>query len=373
MRTAAVAIAELLRVELDIVTIEVPAGASPEGRARTVRYAALEEGLRPGEQLLTGHTRDDQAETVLGNLLRGAGLEGLSGIPRRRGPIVRPLLSVTRSDIRELAALLRLPWRDDPANDDPEPRRNALRRRVIPDLEASFNRELRRALAVAGDRAAAAVAALEARAEVVPVLERRGALLVLAPMLEVVDPLTAATALRSAVRRLRGPYAADSAEVERLLEVAAGRTTATQLTGGFVARRRGPWLELTEPDGTPLEPAAWPVPGTTVFGLLRLNGRIERTAPVALPLSRWTSVLDADAVAAGLTVRAAQAGDRLDDVDIDEVLRSAGVPPDERRRHPVVVCEERLVWVPGARASRSVWIGDDTRRYLWVDARLEER
>ena len=119
-------------------TVAVPPGPNFEARAREARYAALE---RARERLgatavLVGHTRDDQAETVLLNVLRGAGVPGLAGMPARRGTVVRPLLGVPRADLAAVCARLLLSPLDDPMNADPAHRRVWLRREVIPALEA---------------------------------------------------------------------------------------------------------------------------------------------------------------------------------------------------------------------------------------------
>jgi tRNA(Ile)-lysidine synthase len=77
--------------------------------------------------VVTAHNRDDQAETILMNLIRGTGLDGLAGIPPRTGDfLARPLLGVSRSDLRELAVLARLPFVDDPSNVDVSFTRNAV-------------------------------------------------------------------------------------------------------------------------------------------------------------------------------------------------------------------------------------------------------
>ena len=97
--------------------------------------------------MLVGHSRDDQAETVLLNVLRGAGVPGLAGMPARRGAIVRPLLDVPRADLAAVCAGLGLAPLDDPMNADPAHRRVWLRREVIPALEAGADRDLRAVLA----------------------------------------------------------------------------------------------------------------------------------------------------------------------------------------------------------------------------------
>ena len=160
LAAAAAAVASELGLELDTVTVTVEPGSSPEGRARAARYDALA-GARLGELVVTAHTADDQAETVLARVLRGSGFDGLAGIPPIRLPFVRPLLGVTRAETRELATLLGLPWRDDPANDDLRFLRNLLRRRVIPELEGGVASGLRGALVRSAEVVRTEVAALD--------------------------------------------------------------------------------------------------------------------------------------------------------------------------------------------------------------------
>jgi tRNA(Ile)-lysidine synthase len=112
-------------------------GAGPEGAARAARYAAMlaaadEHGW---DWLATGHTEDDQAETVLLQLLRGAGPDGLAGMAVRSDRLLRPLLRVRRAHTRACCAALGIRWREDPSNRDQRFLRNAVRARVLPLLE----------------------------------------------------------------------------------------------------------------------------------------------------------------------------------------------------------------------------------------------
>ncbi|HVW35291.1 MAG TPA: tRNA lysidine(34) synthetase TilS, partial [Acidimicrobiia bacterium] len=129
--------------------VTVPAGPNFEARAREARYEALERArVRLGATaVLVGHSRDDQAETVLLNILRGAGVSGLAGMPARRGTVVRPLLDVPRADLAAVCAGLGLEPLSDPMNADPAHRRVWLRREVIPALEAGAERDVRAVLA----------------------------------------------------------------------------------------------------------------------------------------------------------------------------------------------------------------------------------
>jgi len=114
-------------------------GESPEAAARRARYAALQSWLPEGDCLLTAHHQDDQAETLLLQLLRGSGPRGLSGIhalaPFGKGLLARPFLQFTQSEILSYARAEQLEWIDDPSNAEHRYDRNFLRARVLPLLQ----------------------------------------------------------------------------------------------------------------------------------------------------------------------------------------------------------------------------------------------
>jgi len=125
----------------EVAAVEVgglPGG--PEAAARTARYAALSEAASrlAAAVVLLGHTRDDQAETVLLALARGAGPRGLAGMPYRRGIFARPLLDVARSDTRKACAALGLAVWEDPHNSDPAYTRSRVRGEAMPALIAAL-------------------------------------------------------------------------------------------------------------------------------------------------------------------------------------------------------------------------------------------
>lgn len=117
-------------------------GESLEAVARQARYSALAERIQPGEMLVTAHHQDDQAETLLLQLLRGAGLSGLAAMPVLsrfdKGLHARPLLDNSRDELLEYARTRRLQWIEDASNQDTEFDRNYLRHRVIPLLKARW-------------------------------------------------------------------------------------------------------------------------------------------------------------------------------------------------------------------------------------------
>lgn len=131
-----------LGVPLRIERVQVRSGASLEEAARQARYAAFSRALGPGEWLLVAQHRDDQAETLLFRLLRGAGVRGLAAMAPCRalgwGRLLRPLLDVSRTALEDYARRHGLRWVEDPSNQDVHYSRNFLRHQVLPLLQARW-------------------------------------------------------------------------------------------------------------------------------------------------------------------------------------------------------------------------------------------
>ena len=214
------------------VAVSVEPGPNVEARARAARYDAL-----PAD-VLTGHTADDQAETVLINILRGAALDGLSGIRAMGGPSGRvghPLLSLRRADTEAVCrAMGWVPFRD-PTNGDLSLLRNRVRHEILPLLADAARRDL------------------------VPVLTRQAELAgddsdLLDVLSADIDPtdchaLSAAPVAlaRRAIRRwLTTTHPPDAASIERVLAVARGTSTACELPGGRRVGRKNQMLYKTD-------------------------------------------------------------------------------------------------------------------------------
>ncbi len=125
---------ESIKVEVDLQS-----GLSPEAAARDARYRAMKSRLRSGEYLCTAHHADDQAETLLLQLFRGAGINGLASMPEVSdfgvGYLFRPLLQVPQAEILEYAEHHHLKWCEDPSNSDLQYDRNYLRHELLPKLK----------------------------------------------------------------------------------------------------------------------------------------------------------------------------------------------------------------------------------------------
>ena len=228
------------KLGMDLEEVSIHPGAGSEDAMRTARYRALVDHSRPDEVVITAHTADDQAETVLLNLLRGTGLDGMAGIPLRRGRFHRPLLGVWRSETRELATLSGLPWEDDPQNDDTRYLRNRIRRRLIPQLEAEYQPRLREALVRMSTVVRADLSHLESIAARTPIqTSEDGSVELSCVRLAELPPPISSRVVRQALRRVRGPHAGSEAEVKRALEVARGKVRRTELEGGITVIRSG--------------------------------------------------------------------------------------------------------------------------------------
>jgi tRNA(Ile)-lysidine synthase len=135
-------VCQALGVPLEVVAVQVKFGASLEQAARDARYAAFMQQLGADELLLTAQHQDDQAETLLFRLLRGAGVRGLAGMPVSRelglGRLVRPLLNVSRQALEAYAGEHGLSWVEDPSNEDSRYSRNYLRNQVLPVLKCRW-------------------------------------------------------------------------------------------------------------------------------------------------------------------------------------------------------------------------------------------
>lgn len=168
LRKAAREVAAKLDIRLEVVEVTVGAGPSPEEQARIARYGVLDDWH---QTVLTAHTRDDNAETILINLTRGTAAAGLGGIPYHRPPrVYRPALDIARDETREIAALVALPFRDDPMNLDPSLLRNQIRHQIIPRIRA-MNPRVVDALARAATAVTADSALLDAMVEHIDVTD----------------------------------------------------------------------------------------------------------------------------------------------------------------------------------------------------------
>jgi tRNA(Ile)-lysidine synthase len=323
-----------------------------EGAARAARYAAF--ARADADFVVLAQHQDDQAETVLLQLLRGAGLPGLAAMPVIRGQaargapkLLRPLLDVARAEIEAYARERHLEWIEDETNADERHARNRLRRRVMPVL-----RELNPAAAANLARSAGHLAEAEALARSLAEIDARdatenGRLRVAA--LARLPPARAKNVLRWMVSAAGG-RAPDSARLDealrQLLAARADGVVRVALEDLELRRFRGAVWVLAR-RGQPRRDwrAAWD--GRRTWPLPELGGvlRFERSESTGI---------SAAALAEGpVEVRIRTGGERFQPDErrprrtLKSLLQEAGVPPWERERLPLVYCGGTLAFVPG--------------------------
>lgn len=204
--------------------VAVQLGPDLEARARAARYGVLP------RDVLTGHTADDQAETILLNLLRGAGLDGLRGMRATNHPI----LGLRRSETRGLCASLDVAVIEDPSNVDPTIRRNRVRHELLPLLDAIAERDIVPVLARQAPLLADEAAVLDDLASALDPTD--------AGVLAAAPPALARRAIRTWLRcgSDAEQHPPDAATIERVLAVARGEAKGTDVGGGrSVSRSRG--------------------------------------------------------------------------------------------------------------------------------------
>lgn len=364
MSRAASAIAAHLKTDLAVVSVD-PRSTS-ETDLRDARYAALLAALDDDELLVVGHTADDTTETILINLLRGTGIDGLAGIPAERDRIVRPLLAVAGAEVRSTAQQLGLPFTDDPENRSSAHLRNRVRNELVPYLEADFQPSLRPILARLASAAGDASVLIDHVVSDVP-LERsdRGVRCSLG-RLAALDPAIRRHVYRRMLAAVRGPTTPSSAEIDRVESCFLGQGPGQFDGTDAVVTVDGPWLKIGRDAPDPAGPT--PLVDSTKWGDFRFRFESD---PRRSMMSRWQLVTPRQ----HLEVRAAHP---TDTIRIREGSKDVSAAISERgyraRSHPVVVdAADSVIWIPGVRHS---WAGtpfspDDAKGYLVIVANRE--
>lgn len=356
--------------ELDVplsvreVAVERESGTGLEDAARAARFAAFERSLAPGEILALAQHRDDQAETILLKLLRGAGPEGLGGMRTLRqfaaGHLWRPLLDMPRSALIGYAQQHALRWIEDPSNADIRLRRNFLRHEILPrltqrwpDASAALAHSATWARAAADFIAGQARTALAAMQGLDPATLRWNDWLALPDALR--DPV-----LRLWLRDLDldEPAHFHVDELERQLQAAQDRTPCLSFGRTELRRYRNLLYAMralaTVPEGWD---AAW-------------DG-----APLDLPAGGNLRLDPADARGVALRVCYRRGGESLKPVgcahtrDLRTLLQESGIPPWLRERIPLIYCDSELLAVGDlilSEAGRS-WCGEHGARFALAD------
>jgi tRNA(Ile)-lysidine synthase len=360
-------------IALTIVKVKVaqPTDSGPEAAARQARHAAYAEQLAATEILALAHHADDQAETILLKLLRGAGPEGLGGMRTLRqcgkGYLWRPLLGLAHEDLAAYAHMHALHWIDDPSNADTHLRRNFLRHEILPRLAQHWpDAPIALAHSAGWARAAADFIAAETQHALTHLRGVDPATLRWQPWLDLPDALRDPV-LRLWLRQLDLPEPAHFhvAELERQLrEAGEDRLPCISWRGAEIRRYRDmlyamPPLASVSPD--------W----EAVWDGVALN----------LPDGGTLTLKDKTAcdvrLASSLQVRYRRGGERMKPAghaharELRSLLQEAGIPPWLRERIPLVFADDELIaagdLILGATASELCARHD--AHIVWTQAR----
>jgi tRNA(Ile)-lysidine synthase len=328
-----------LSVPLFVEHVELGSEGNLQERARDARYA-LAERLASG-LYAAGHTATDQAETVLYRLAVSPGSRALHGMPGQRGRLIRPLLGVTREEVRAYLRWRGLPWREDPSNAD----RRFARARVRHDLLEAL-----RSIGPAAERTIAETARqLREEAEVLDA-EVDAALAELGggPAVSASELGRRPAALRRLVlRRLAEAAGGElgAGDVERILSLGGRGSKSLDLGGGLRAVVEYGTLRFTRAADAPApEPVALPVPGRVRFGDWEVEAARAAAGDVSVRLAGAPEPL---------IVRGWREGDRMrpsglgGTKTLQDLFTDRKVPRALRHTLPVVESEGEIVWVAG--------------------------
>ena len=369
-----------LACQVERVTVRrAPPWDGLEAESRRARHAALERVARVvgAARIATGHTADDQAETVLMRLLQGAGPRGLGGIAPVRGLLIHPLIETRRPAIVEYLGGRGLAWAEDPSNRDVRFLRNRIRHDLLPFMAEFTGASVVEALGRSAAAARAVVADLEerARADLARLATRDGAGLSLdvgalaeRPIELAAEVLRQAAAVLGETRPLRGPA---QRALRRLLGEAPPRRSAR--LGRLAVERSGRRLRVGPVALPALVARAWPVPGGLELPEInaRLGARIvARARDYAIPREPGRAAFDADTLPPTLAVRARRGGDVFSPFGapglrrLKSFLIDAGVPRWQRARTPLVEAGGEIIWVAGIRRGSIAPVTATTTRVL---------
>jgi tRNA(Ile)-lysidine synthase len=357
------------RVPIVILRATIPTtkGDSPEAAARDARYALLERALAPGEVLVTAQHQDDQAETLLLQLFRGAGVAGLAAMPAiapfGRGRIARPLLGEARADLARYVNRHRLQWIEDPSNLETRFARNFLRHDVLPVIRKKWpavDSSLARSARNMAD--AQRLLSATARRDLAQAMDGAG---LNVAVLRTFSAARRRNVLREFVAqcRVEPPSSAKMMEIAGTLLTARADAQPEVRWPGCTVRRRAGRLELevtSEKTGkiqleNTLKSWRWETERELIINGAgdRLTLRADPAGPI--DLDRMPTVLHLRPRAGGESLRP---GARARTQSLKKLLQSARIPVDDRARLPLLFTGE-------GPKGRLIAVGD-----RWIDAAI---
>lgn len=376
----------LISESVDLPALIKERGLSPQAAAREIRYDFFQRTARENgaSRIALGHHADDQAETLLMRLLRGAGTKGLSGMPIQREPgIIRPLLHVTREQILSYLTERGIPYREDSSNQKGIYLRNRIRRELIPLLVEQYNpnlvEDLQRTAEILGEEEV--FMQEEAERHFSPICIPGGVALGLADLKGLPDALVRRV-VRMAMVQAGGFSEISFRHVDSVLKLmeTEGSAARIDLPEGLKVRKVYGSLEFSveNPKESPGDLYEIPVPGRKRIPELKIEVECRVLSPdeTMASLLKSEAVLDLDKCSGPLGFRTRRPGDifypkgfgkkkKVKRFFIDEK-----VPYMERGRVPLLVNRENeILWIGGYRMDERYAVDEKTRRALLIRIR----
>ncbi len=396
----------VLVADADVPSLAREHRQSLEVAARHARHRALADAATTlgADRIATAHTRDDQAETVLLHLTRGAGLSGARGIEPRSGALIRPLLNCARNDLRSWLTRRGEQWREDETNADLANPRNRIRHVVLPALRDAFNPAVDAALARFADilREDHAYLTVQAEEAASRMMESRpdGVAIDSEALLRLPAALSRRVA-RLALETAHANRSYDLVEVDAVVDACREPSGAPRDLRGVRMERSGRFVVLLSRGGsrpvrrseqreggtapTPQAESArfqyeLSIPGQ--ISLQESHAVLEAVGPFPLPFSPDTgsdgaflAVIRADELGDGLLVRNRREGDRLrlwnvGHKKLQDLFVDRKVDRFERDRVPIVTDRTgRIVWVAGHAVAEEFHVGPSTNTVVILKLR----
>ena len=361
-----------LRIPLHQITVNARAGAgaSPEAAARAARYQALAELLQAGDCLLTAHHQDDQAETLLLQLLRGAGPKGLAAMPLvaafAGGWHARPLLGVRRDEIQRYAQQQQLAWIDDESNFDTGFDRNFLRHDIMPRLMSRFPavaQTLSRSAALCSE--AAEILAETATSDITAIKLSEQSLS--ATGLRKLGEVRGRNALHHWIHACGLPVPS-AAHLQRLWQdvvCSAVDSEPSVAWAGAQARRYRDQVFVSKPLSVVDVSQCFTWDGSTVLNISGLGA-------LSLQAVSGQGISAENLAGQKLEVRFRQGGERIQPAgrqghhSLKKLFQEAGIPPWQRERIPLLYLGDELIAVAGLWIAQEVACKKQQQGFLLV-------
>ncbi|MCB5223845.1 MAG: tRNA lysidine(34) synthetase TilS [Candidatus Cloacimonetes bacterium] len=374
-----------LGVPLIVRKIRVAQGAGLENRARQQRFEVFEEILSAYrfDLIVTGHHLNDQSETMLLNLARGAGLSGLAGIRPLAGNVAHPLLCFEKQELIQILEEEKMPWREDASNEDQSLKRNWVRHSLIPLLETELNPRLGSSLGLQARIFAEAEEMLLKRAQQLMkkvALEQEPERITLSlPEFERCSRLERWYILREFTSQLSGSerdfFSYNFQELMNLLDSQGSKYVP--LGRGLRAVKVYDRLILEpdeEPEPVPEELSIGEDRSRAVWGDYRFSFKLLKVLPAQPEEDPLRVFLDADKISFPLQIRARRPGDRFQPLGMDGQVKlknffiNVKLPRFERDRVPIFDDGDKIVWVTGLRVDARAALDPDSSRFLLISA-----